>query len=216
MRIALFQYFQIICLIVAVLYFKRLGKWQIRVFLPLLIFTNLAEMAGVNARILGWYPNYFIYNIYLVGSATFMIYLFYRMLSMNQRMKQIFIIIGVLLLTFLLLNISFLEGFHQFNSLSLVLIELLNIILSCIVLFQLVFHQDNSKSLFKEPYFWINTGTLFFSLGTIVLFGLQKYIINNHLQIENKSLYHALAPILNIILYSAWSYGFLQCRKTSS
>jgi hypothetical protein len=39
--------------------------------------------------------------------------------------------------------------------------------------------------------------------------------LKNHIQLDNKSLYHALAPILNVILYSAWGYGFFKCSRKS-
>ncbi len=141
-----------------------------------------------------------------------MLLLFYRMLVMNRRMRQLFQVIGVLLMAFLLINISLLQGLWVFNNYSLIAVEIIKIMLSCIVLFQLVFHGESSRSLFREPYFWINAGTLFYSLGTLVLFGMQQYILKNNIKIENKTLYHALTPILNIILYTAWGYGFILCQ----
>lgn len=213
MTIENFQYFQLLSLLLAIICRHGLYKWQMGAFIPLLIIINCLEITGVNFRLFGWANNYFIYNIYLLSSTFFMLWIFYRMLVMDKRMREIFQVISVLLLSFMLLNICFLQGFWKFNTYSLITAELVNIVLSCIVLFQLVFTGDDNKGLFNHPFFWFNVGTLFFSLGTIVLFGLHDYIIKHQIFIKHKSLYHALSPILNVIMYSSWGYGFIQCRK---
>ena len=217
MTVLPFQYFQLLSLLLAILCSKGLLKYGIILFIPLLIIINITEILGVNYKALGWKDNYLLYNInYLIISTVLTLFLYYKMLEMNARVRQVFLMVAILLIIFLLLNICFMQGPHSFNTYSLIVIELTNIILSCIVLFQLVFSTSTSKNLFTEPYFWINTGTLFFTLGTIVLFGLQQYILKNEIKLNDKSLYYALAPILNIFLYSAWGYGFLLCRTNKS
>lgn len=215
MRILFFQYFQLLSLLLAVICSRGLNRWGIWLFIPLLVVINCTEILGVNFRYLNWRNNYFLYNIsYLHLNTLLMLGLFYWMLVMDKRMRQIFGVITVLLMLFMLLNISFLQGFWAFNTHSLIAVEIIKIILSCIVLFQLVFLGETNRNLLREPYFWINAGTLFYSLGTLVLFGLQQYILKNNIKIENKTLYHALTPTLNIILYTAWGYGFILCQKT--
>lgn len=213
MEIEWFQYFQFCSLLLSIIYSKRLQLWKITFFIPLLLLTNGVEVIGVNFRNFGWDNNYFLYNSYLLLTTPLMLYLFYRMLLMNKAMRQLFQLISFLIILFQLLNFIFIQGVNQFNNYSLLLIAIVNIIMSCVILFQVVFADDTSKNLFSEPYFWINSGTLFFNLGTLVLFGLQRYIIQNHVEINNKSLYHALAPILNMVLYSSWGYGFFLCKK---
>ncbi|PZR32342.1 MAG: hypothetical protein DI538_19665 [Azospira oryzae] len=216
MKIEWFQYFQILSLLLAIIHRRGLKLWRISAFIPLLATINAIEITGVNYKYFGWSDNYFLYNIYLVVNEAFMLYIFSRMLILDKRMREIFQIISVLCMAFMLLNITLIKGFHDFNTSSLVLTQLINIFVSSIVLFQLVYSGDHNRVLFKEPFFWINAGTLFFSLGAIVLFGLNKYIRDNNIQIEQKTLYHALVPILNVILYSAWGYGFIKCSRTSS
>lgn len=216
MTIEWFQYFQLLSLLLAIVSSRGLKAWHISGFIPLLVIINVIEITGVNYKLFGWRNNYFLYNIYLLVNEAFLLYFFYRMLVMDKRMREVYQIIGFLVIAFLLLNITLLEGFWKFNTYSLILTQLINVVISCIVLFQLVYSDDDSRILFKEPFFWINTGTLFFSLGTIVLFGLHRYIISNNIQIDHKSLYRALSPILNVILYIAWGYGFFQCSRKLS
>jgi len=111
------------------------------------------------------------------------------------------------------INYLFLQGTKQLNTHSIILIEIMNIILSCFVLVQLVFKDDIERSLFNEPYFWINVGSLFFSLGTLVVMGLQQYIRANYIQLNKVSAYFFIMPFLNVILYSSWSYGFILCKR---
>ena len=217
MKILFFQCFQILCLLFAVMFSRRLRGEGIGLFIPLLIIINSTEIIGVNYKVIGWQNNYALYNIFYLNLSTFlMLLLYYKMLEMNKQMQRVFKGICILMALFLTINLWFIQGINSFNTYSLIIIELANIILSSIVLFQLVFGADVIKNLFKTPYFWINAGTLFFSLGTLVLFGLQRYIIENNISLNHKSLYYALSPFLNIVLYSAWAYGFLLCQTAKS
>lgn len=207
-----YQYWQLACLLVAVVCISGLRRFSIAAFIPLLIIINAVEITGDNFRLFGLQNNYFIYNLYLIFSTPLTLYLYQRMLHLNGYPLQVFRAIALLCMLIILLNYFFLQGEYLFNTNALVLIMILNIIFSCLVLFRLSLHDAKQTQLYREPYFWINAANLLFSLLTLVLLGLQQYIRSHHIEIENKSLYRSIMPAANIILYTVYSYAFLLCQ----
>jgi len=213
MHIDYYVYFQLISLLIALLCHVRLKAYHLTNYIPLLYITCIIELsAGIVKQTSQ--VNYFIYNLYLLFSTPIQVLLFYRMLKPLSNGKVLMLSVSTLLLLFLVVNFYFLQGLETFNSYSLIFIMLFNIVCSSLVLLKTLLLEERQTNVFKEPYFWINSATLLFSLGTLVVLGLQQYIIINKIQIENKSVYRSIMPILNVILYSAYSYAFLLCQRT--
>ncbi|MGN6420382.1 MAG: hypothetical protein ACTHMC_22935 [Pseudobacter sp.] len=213
MQFHLFQLAQLICLGFACRFFSSLKQWSIAAFLPLLSFIVLIEVIGNNFRLFNWANNYFIYNVYLLFSTPVWLYLFRQMLELTGAARAIFRWIAILSMSFICINYFFGEGVRNFNSWSLLLLMLLTIVFSCLVLFRLSVTDSIESTLYHHPYFWINAGNLLFALVTLVLLGLQPYIREHGIQIHSKSLYHAIIPTANIILYTSYCYGFYLCRN---
>lgn len=212
MQIEWFEYLQIASFVIAVICRKALYRQGIVVFIPFLLLDCAADLLGDNYKTFGWKQNYFLYNYYLLLSTPLLFYLFYKMLGLQAKSKAAFFIITILCLSLILLNYFFIQGTFQFNTYSLLLIMILNIILSCLVLVKLAVDDNKLQSLYKEPFFWINAGTLLFSLGTLVSLGLQQYIAANNITWKGEKLYNVIMPVLNAFLYVALSYGFILCR----
>ncbi|TWW00668.1 hypothetical protein [Chitinophaga pinensis] len=212
MTLDLFQYFQLLSLLVAVICYKGLSHCRLLLFIPLLLLTNIVEIVGTNYRMLGWTRSDFIYNWYILLSTPMNLYLYGIMLRLRQNEKPIYIIISLLSILFIFINFFFLQGQGQFNNISVILIEILNIVFSCFVLLRLALHGDTQLGMFKDPYSWISAANLLFGLITLVLLGLQQYIRSNNIVIGNTSLYRAILPVVNIILYSSYCVAFVLCR----
>lgn len=214
MTISLYQYFQLICLVISFFCRKGLRRFSIIAFIPLLTIDNTIEFIGKNRLFFGWDNNYFIYNIYFIVSPPIYMYLYSKMLNLKKEVRNVFWAIFILCMLLILLNYFFIQGYRQFNTYSLMLFMILNIVLCCLVLFKLSLQQPQEEiNLIFEPYFWINAANLLFSLVTLVVLGLQDYIISNHIEINKESLYHEIMPIANIVLYAGYSYAFLLCQK---
>lgn len=212
MQFHLFQYAQLAGLCFAIWYYRSLKHWSIAGFLPLLMFIFLIEIIGTNFRLFNWSNNYFIYNLYIILSTPLWLYLFRQMLALTGFALVIFRWIAILCMSFMCVNYFFGEGVTQFNSWSLLLLMIITIVFSCLVLFRISVTDSVSASLYRHPFFWINTGNLLFALVTLVLLGLQPWIREHGIQIHHKSLYYAIIPTANIILYTCYSYGFYLCR----
>ena len=207
-----YQYWQLLSLLFACICITQLKRFSIAAFIPLLIVVNVVEIIGTNSHLFGWPTNYPVYNMYLILTTPLYLYLYSQMLFLSGFALHVFRLIALLCMLLILLNYFFLQGAEIFNTNALVLVMILNIIFSCLVLFRLSSYDFVRPNLLKEPYFWINAATLLWSMVTLVLLGLQHYIYSNRIQIGNKSLYAALMPSANVILYAAYSYAFLLCK----
>jgi hypothetical protein len=212
MTIDLFQYFQLLSLLVAIICYKGLVHCQLVLFIPLLLLTNVVEILGANYKQLGWSRSDAVYNWYILLSTPINLYLYGVMLKLRRNEKPVYIIISILSLAFIIINFAFLQGARQFNNISVVLIEILNIVFSCFVLLRLALYGDVKLGILKAPYSWISAANLLFGLITLVLLGLQQYIRSNNIVIGNTSLYRAILPVVNIILYSCYTVAFILCR----
>ncbi len=212
MQIEWFEYLQIASFVIAVVCCKALYRKGIVMFIPLLFLGCIADLLGDNYATFGWKNNYFLYNYYLLITTPLSLYLFYKMIDVHAKSKVAFLIITILCLLLIVLNYFFIQGRFQFNSYSLLLIMIVNIIFSCLVLVKIAIDDNKLQSLYKEPFFWLNAGNLLFSLGTLVVLGLQQYIVANKINLNGQSLYNVVMPILNVLLYIALSYGFILCQ----
>lgn len=216
MHIIWAQYFQILSLLLSIIYNRGLSKFKISGFIPLLSITCIAEFIGSNRSYFGWKNNYLLYDWYLIISFLITYYVFYKMLAYVSWIRVIFFCLGFLLLTFLLLNIFFIQGADHFDTYSLILTEFVTTLLSLLILVKLFKEDDFSIMLYQHPYFWISGATLIFSVSTLVILGLQQYIEAQHLQYDGKNIYRVLTPIMNVVLYVSYSYAFFLCNKLTN
>ena len=169
MHFAWYEYFQIICLGMAIYCRKGLKACSLQAFIPLLVVVNVTEMVGMNFRAFGWSSNYLVYNLYLLVSTPFFFYLAGKMLFLSRRETYVFYIICLLCLLLVMINFCFIQGWNQFNTYSFGLIEIMKIVFSGLCLVRLVVLDQEEKNFMKEPFFWINSLNLMFGLSTLVL-----------------------------------------------
>jgi len=212
MQIGWYEYFQLFCLFVAVYCWRGLKICSLLAFLPLLIVVNITELTALNYQHFGLPSNYSIYNLYLLVSTPFFFYLSGKMLFLSRKESVVFNVVCILCLLLVFVNYGFIQGRTRFNTYSLVLIEIMNIIFAGLGLVRLTVFDQKEMNFLKEPYFWINALNLLFGLITLVVLGLQEYILINHIEIAHKTLYYAILPAVNAIVYAGYSYAFILCR----
>ncbi len=212
MHIAWFEYFQILSLITAIYCWKGLKSCSLLGFIPLLVIVNATELIADNYRAFGWSSNYRIYNLYLLLSTPFFFYLAGKMLFLTRKEAIIFFIVCILCMVLICINYGFIQGPLQFNSYSLGLADIMIIVFSSLCLVRLTVFDQEELNFMKEPYFWINSLNLLSCLVILVVLGLQSYILINKIEIANITLYHAILPAVNAIVYGGYSYAFTLCR----
>jgi len=212
MQIAWYEYFQIICLGVAIYCWRGLKACSLLAFIPLLIIVNATELTAMNFRAFGWSSNYLIYNLYLMVSTPFFFYLAGKMLFLTRKESVVYTIVCILCMLLVFVNFGFIQGSGQFNTYSLGLIEIMIIVFSGLCLVRLTVLDEKELNFMKEPYFWINSLNLLFGIITLVVLGLHAYILINQIEIAHRALYIAILPAINAIVYAGFSYAFILCR----
>lgn len=103
-----------------------------------------------------------------------------------------------------------LEGLASINTASFIGSTLVISFYALVYVFQLYKLPPSSESLLTVPFFWINTGHLFFYFGTFFQMGMDSYIRQ-----ADRALAERLVVInhaLNFALYLLYLIGF-SCRK---
>jgi hypothetical protein len=209
---AWFEYFELLALIIAIYCWKGLKACSLIAFIPLLVIVNVSEIVAENYLHFGWTSNYRVYNIYMLLSTPFFFYLAGKMLFLTRKEAVIYFIVCILCMILICINYGFIQGPIAFNSYSMGLVEIMIIVFSGLCLVRLTVFDQKEMNFMREPYFWINSLNLLAGLITLVVLGLQSYILINKIEIANKTLYHAILPAVNAIVYAGYSYAFILCR----
>lgn len=207
-----YQYFQWIALITAVLFYRHLTHHRMGFFLSLCLVVVLVEWLSHRVIEMGYPNNYFIINLYYVVSTPLYLLIFYRHLNLGPRYRIVFGIGAAIISLGIMGNYLLGEGIHALNTISIIIQQFINIIFSCALLFQSAIRDEYFK-MTGDPLFWVAAGLLIFSLGSLVVMGMNQFIRINHLTISNKNLYRVIMPVLNVILYSAYTFAFILCRQ---
>jgi|SRR6185437_5607289 len=213
MHLSYYQYFEMSSLLLALVCRRGLNYFGLGILIPILVLDNVTETLGNNYKLFTHlFQNHVIFNVYILLSTPLFFYLFASMLggNMAERRRLRWIAVGVEIL--LLINFCFVQGWGEFNTFSALFISFINIILSCIVLARLTMRKDDESSLLHDPSFWINSLILLFNLVQLLILGLYKYIVTNHLGISNQNLYLAIMPAANAVYYAGLSGAFLLCQ----
>jgi hypothetical protein len=213
MRFPLSLYFELLSLLFAIIFYSKLLLFRLKPFLLLLIVICITEACGANMRLFNLHRNYFMYNIYYVISMPIHFWIFINMLDYKGRVKTGYILIAALVMCFLIVNVFFLHNIQEFNVYSIVMVEFIKGVLSLMVITMILKEDESEMSIGNNPYFWIAGATLIFSVSAVILFGLQKFIVTNKIQINGKSIYRIIIPLVNVVLYSSYCYAFYLCRK---
>jgi hypothetical protein len=217
MRIHWYTYFQVLSLLCAIFCRRGLRLYSLGIMIPILVLDLGTELIGTNWRIFHWKNNYLIYNLYLVLSTPLFLYLFSILLALTRQQKRYYFGAAILLEVLVLYNFFFQQGPSEFNTYSNLLIQGANIILSCLAIARLAIGgRDEEAIILQDPRFCLNAMILLFSLVTLILLGLQKYIVVHDIEIRHKVLYFAIMPIANAVLYTGYSCAFLLCRMQTS
>ena len=193
---------------------KGLNYFGLGILLPMMVVTNLTETLGNNWRLFfGFLPrNHFIYNGYYLLVTPMYFYLYASMLGGNTAERRRLRWIALAIEMFLIFNFCFVQGWNDFNTFSALLVAIICIILSCLVLARLTMRKDDEAGLLHDPSFWINSLILLFNLVSLIILGMYKYIVTDHLGIRDQNLYLAIMPAANAVFYGGLGFAFLLCQ----
>jgi len=195
-----------ICLIFAFIYLSRdkQGVWKSMILFMLII--CITEIAGILSKktVQG---NNWVYNIYLMPEAGFTSIMFGYLLSKYTK-NRVFVLPGLALLFVLYLYEIYKHGIYNFNVLTTTVMSILFIFYSFYYYYLLIKDEQYVNLKYYAPFWWV-AGTLFFYFGSIVSDLYFTVLSSDHLQLF--TFRHLIYVVLNITLYTFWSYSFL-CR----
>ena len=137
-----------------------------------------------------------VYHIYII-----LLYLFYawiyRELSTSPAIKKAILISAPVFVVLSIVNSLYYQSVKQFPSNMLLIACVLIIVLSLLIYRQMLSFPIE-ESLFRQPVFWLNTGTLFFFTTTFLFWSFFNYFIRQKL---NLTLLTDMIYLSNIIYY---------------
>lgn len=169
-----------------------------------LIAVCIIELVGRYYRMVIQQNNSWIYNLYLLLETGFVSAVFYIFFE-DYIKGRLYVIAAVLLFIIVYTKEIISHGITKFNVNSDTLLSVHFCICSLLYYYQLL-KSDGYEQLSKLPSFWWVNGVFFFYFGSVAcdLFFYQLFLIPNNLRSD-------IYAILNLLLYSCWSYSFL-CR----
>ena len=211
MIIRYYQYFQIASVLSGLIFLRYLRREKMVYFLLLCFVGATVDITSTRIRDIGYYSNHFVLNFYPMLSIAIVFVAYYRHLNLSALSKVFYILTAGLATIAGVMNYLFWEGMVDMNIFSQIFYHFFSILLSCTFLFKMAMREDYF-TFTGEPAFWVASGMLIFGLGALVVMGMSQYIRINHLTIRNRTLYNFIMPMLNVILYSSFTYAFILCR----
>lgn len=206
---------EILCLITAAICLSKDNSLAWRSMVLFLLITCIIELSGIYIKRLNiedhkhLHRNEWLYNIFMIFQIYFMIYMFYHLLKQYHNNKRWIIFPGTGLLIVLYVYEVCKHGVLEEHILTFTTMSVLFVLYGFYYFYYL--HKDeNYLQLKTSPAFWWVCGTLFFYFGvTACNLFFDKLMI----KITPKHyLTYYIFNVLNVILYSCWSYSFI-CRK---
>ncbi len=203
-----FTAFELQCLFVAIFCLFKDMEYPWRGMCLYLFITCITELTGIYLK-RQHLANQWPYNILLVFQIALISYMFYGFLKKDDKGKLV-VISGFAILTLLYVLDIAQHGFFRFNVLTYNSMSVFLVIYS-LFYFYVLLKGDHYINLRYSAAFWWVCGGLFFYFGDTAV-NLFRGKLSAIIITPKHALPYYILIVLNIILYSCWSYSFI-CRK---
>jgi len=214
-------YLEIICLLTALLNYRHLKKSNGFIyFIPFLFITVVVELSakflltaenenngGIDRSV-----RYMMFNIFTTFEFIFYSWIFLFQISSNSLKKIISVSIPVYAIL-VIVNIFFVQGIYKFHTYTYLLGSFLMVVYSCFFFYESILPDYIKTKLSMQPFFWICIGLLIFYLGSVIINALFEYLTSAALKKQGTRIYSFINSSLNVVLYGAFSIGFVLCRN---
>ena len=194
---------------------SRTGLW--RLLIPVLALTVIAEFVGWYLTFIARLPNNAApYNFLLLVNGIGMLYLLGSappLGTIHQPPSHMVKLVLAGFLAFGLINLCWLQGLNRYNYYTEVVADLLTAVLSCYVLFRMLWGETYVE-LFRNEYFWLANGLLFSSLGSILLY-IFINALREYWRQRGVNVYGYINYTVNLLLYGSLIIAML-CRNRTT
>jgi len=199
-----------LCLLVTLLYFKRLKRDGL-VFIPILLLVIvLTETVGllIMNKVITVFNSRFWFNLMMPVQFICLLLLFLNKSRFRYWKRVIVFFCGVIVALTLIYLLLYRN--EKFNTLNYT-IESVFVSACCL---HYLFECMNSASIAdvtRDTLLYLSLGTLLFYLGTLPLYSMYNYLYSTHKNIFFA--YYKLGFILNYAMYILISFGILWTKK---
>lgn len=187
-------------LLIALLRYRRLNGLQKYLF-ALVVFILVIEIL---ANFIGrWYlhmNNLPLLHLFSVGQFTFL-WLIFRRRIVPLIPKQTFQALLIVFYIFAVVSAVWIDGVFNFNAYARSFGAIL-LIFFCLTYYYQRLKMLDMEHLEQDPLFWISTGSLIYFSGSVILFVVSNYILQNEVMSIRLWGIHAVLNIFNIIFYA--------------
>ena len=148
-------------------------------------------------------------HLYQPIELIFLSILYYHAVNSHSLRKAIKILVPLAILISIAWSVQ-VEGVLNINTGSFIIGSTLVIVYSIFYKYQLFTSPPTKESLVVNPFFWINTGNLFFYCGTFFQMGLHNYISKTNAALADQLF--VINHGLNYTLYILYLIGIL-CKR---
>lgn len=200
---------ELICFFISIfcLFNDKNPYW--RVFIIYLLIVCGTEIGGILLR-KTLHINYQIYMVFLIVECFMMSVFFYHLFSKYKK-RMALLLFSWLAIFMILDTLEMAEGqFRSYPFMTSALISIVFVIASC-YFYLIMIRDDSFKDLRFYPPFWMVNGILFYYFGGTAVNIFFDYLVHEKLTVLGMSVRYITFNILNVFLYSCWSYAFI-CR----
>ena len=204
-------YFEFAALLASVLFWRSLKHSRLRWFLPFLAFIVIAELCGRYLYKELRQPNAWLYNLVVPVEYLFYstIFILYYTKKRNQVIAKLFLLIFT---AYAAISLVFLNGIYIFNDNFLLVGSFFMIFLCILFLFE-QYNNQEGKTIWYFPMFWISIGILLFNAGEFSYNLLSRFLIGEDMDPSLK-FFRSINNKLILVLYTCFIIAFI-CQKTS-
>jgi hypothetical protein len=187
--------------------FRRLSR-SLKLLTVLLGLTCLVECFAVLLfRKLHLKTNVPIYNCFML--VEFIFYgMYFKWITESKWLRNTIVILLIFFSIFWIFSTFYIFTIQQWNSYFSVA-ESIFVVCLAAKYYQQLLTSKILVSLKSHPEFWIATGMILFYSCDFPYLGMLNYLVKNFYHLSQKLLY--VLDLLNIIMYTLFSYAFL-CR----
>jgi len=204
-------YFEIAALLVSIWYWRSLKNSRLRWFFPFLLLIVTAELSGRFMYKELKQPNAWLYNLTVPLEYLFYgtIFLFYYTKKRNQVIAKLFLLLFTL---YAIISLLFTNGIYTFDE-NFLLAGSFSMVLLCLLFLFEQYNNQEEKSIWQIPMFWVTLGIFLFNAGEFSYNFLSRYLIGNDMDPSLK-FFRSINNKLILMLYSSFIIAFV-CQKIS-
>lgn len=204
--LSLFESFCVIVpIIIGLAFYKKLSKPLL--FLWLYPLSYLITDIPIWYRALNKVNNYLFINIQEIIGAVILLIFFNMVLEKLSRT-------GFLISLLCLLVTAFLGFEEKITSTPIYVVNRIAFIFFCFMFFYQLLEKLNIKNLLYYPYFWIFSGILIYSCGTLFMYLYPQVTVSFDIKQETWTFFSNMKDIFKILLHMFLAIGFGVSRYT--